>query len=53
MKYFTVNFYFKKVTPYSEKITCKTKNFISNNKTLNNITKSNFFHQPRNILHKT
>ena len=33
MKYFTPNFYFKKVTQYSEKITRKTKNFTPYNKT--------------------
>ena len=33
MKYFAWNFYFKKVTPYSEKITRKTKNYAPNNKT--------------------
>ena len=33
VKYFTQNFYFKNVTLYSEKITCKTKNCASNNKT--------------------
>ena len=33
MKYFTLNFYFKKVTPYSEKNTRKTKTFTPNNKT--------------------
>ena len=33
MKYFTPKFYFKKVTPYSEKIICKTKNFTPKNKT--------------------
>ena len=35
MKYFTTNFYFKKVTPYSKKKqnTRKTKNFTPNNKT--------------------
>ena len=46
MKYFTPKFYFKKVTPYSEKIICKTKNFTPKNKTftLNLI----FFHKARN-----
>ena len=33
MKYFTPNFYFKNVTPYSEKVTYKTKNFTPNSKT--------------------
>ena len=55
MKYFTPNFYFKKVTPYSEKITRKTKNFTPYNKTF---TPNLFFfffspHQMREILHKT
>ena len=54
MKYFTPNFYFKKVTQYSEKITRKTKNFTPYNKTF---TPNLFFffspHQMREILHKT
>ena len=33
MKYFTPKFYFKKVTPHSEKIIRKTKNFTPKNKT--------------------
>ena len=33
VKYFTPNFYFQKVTPYSKKITRKTKDFTPNNKT--------------------
>ena len=33
MKYFTLKFYFRKVTPYSEKISRKNKNFTPNNKT--------------------
>ena len=33
MKYFTPNFYFKNVTPYSEKVTYKTKKFAPNSKT--------------------
>ena len=50
MKYFTPNFYFKKVTPYSEKITRKTKNSTPNKKTF---TPSNFFsHQISKILHE-
>ena len=51
MKYFTPKFYFKKVTPYSEKIICKTKNFTPKNKTftLNLI----FFHKARKILNET
>ena len=55
MKYFTPNFYFKKVTQYSEKITRKNKNFKQYNK---NFTPNLFFfffspHQMREILHKT
>ena len=33
MKYFTPNFYFKKIIPYPEKNTRKTKNCTPNNKT--------------------
>ena len=33
MKYFTLNFCFKKATPFSVKITRKTKHFAPNNKT--------------------
>ena len=33
IKYFTLKFYFRKVTPYSEKISRKNKNFTPNNKT--------------------
>ena len=51
MKYFIPNFYFNKVTPNSEKITRKTKNFTPNNKTF---TINLFFiHQIRKILHET
>ena len=56
MKYFTPNFYFKKVTQYSEKITRKTKNFTPYNKTFTpNLFFFFFFspHQMREILHKT
>ena len=51
MSYFTANFYFKKVTPYSERIISKTESFTPNNKifTLN----LNFLHQIKNILHQT
>ena len=50
MSYFTANFYFKKVTPYSERIISKTESFTPNNKifTLN----LNFLHQIRKNLHK-
>ena len=45
------NFILKKLTPYSEKIICKTKNFTPKNKTftLNLI----FFHKARKILNET
>ena len=33
VKYFTPSFYFKKVTPYSQKITHKAKNIAPSNKT--------------------
>ena len=33
IKYFTLKFYFRKITPYSEKISRKNKNFTPNNKT--------------------
>ena len=51
MKYFTPKFYFKKVTPHSEKIIRKTKNFTPKNKTftLNLI----FFHKARKLLNET
>ena len=51
MKYFIPNFYFKKVTRYSEKIRRKTENFIPNNKIFT--PDLIFFHQMGNILHET
>ena len=53
MRCYTPNFYFKKVTPNSEKVTSKTKNFTPNKikEILHN--KSKLLHQIRNILHQT
>ena len=33
MKYFTLNFHFKKITPYSKTLTGKTRSRTPNNKT--------------------
>ena len=51
MKYFTLSFYFKKITPYSEKNSSKTKILTSNKE--NFYTKYNFFYQIRKTLHET
>ena len=48
MKYFTPNFYFKKVTPCSENNTRKTKTFTPYNKT--STTNLIFFDQSRKGL---
>ena len=50
MKYFTLNFYLKKVTPYSEKNMRKITNFTPNNKAF---TRNLFFPQIRKILNET
>ena len=46
MKYFTPNFYFKKVAPYSQKICLKLKHYT---KQQNFYTKSIFFIKPENF----